>query len=191
MRGASQLTVHRCGPYRSEQACLRLLSSIARDALARFPRRRAGRRPGRQLPTHHLNVLAAEALAWYDAQDPAVPVLIYASASPDEHAPVQSELGVAAAAERVEELLDALAARLVGRGLRRLIVAGGETAGAVTTALGIRTVLVADEADPGVPWTYATTPSGDLALMLKSGNFGAQTCFSAASGRPSSEPVRR
>ncbi|MFE2750082.1 nucleotide-binding domain containing protein [Streptomyces scopuliridis] len=75
--------------------------------------------------------------------------------------------------------------------MRRLIVAAGETSGAVTTALGIRTVLVADEADPGVPWTYATTPSGDLALMLKSGNFGAQTCFSAASGRPSSAPVRR
>lgn len=137
------------------------------------------------LPTHHLDVLAAaagrdiaaEALAWYDAQDPATPVLIYASASPDELAAVQSELGVSTAADLVEQILGTLAARLVAHGLRRLIVAGGETSGAVTTALGIRTVLVADEADPGVPWTYATTASGDLALMLKSGNFGAPDLF--------------
>ncbi len=81
------------------------------------------------------------------------------------------------AADLVEQILGTLAARLVDHGLRHLIVAGGETSGAVTTALGIRTVLVADEADPGVPWTYATTASGDLALMLKSGNFGAPDLF--------------
>ncbi|MFB6672115.1 3-oxo-tetronate kinase [Streptomyces sp. NPDC056390] len=137
------------------------------------------------LPAYHLDVraaaagqdVAADALAWYEAQDPATPVLLYASASPDDLADVQGELGVAAAGEQVESLLGALASRLVERGVRRLLVAGGETSGAVTTALGIRTVLVADEADPGVPWTYATTPSGHLALMLKSGNFGAPDLF--------------
>ncbi|MDT0543570.1 MULTISPECIES: nucleotide-binding domain containing protein [Streptomyces] len=74
----------------------------------------------------------------------------------------------------------ALASHLVERGVRRLLVAGGETSGAVTTALGIRAVLVGDEADPGVPWTYATTKAGDLALMLKSGNFGAPDLFTRA-----------
>ncbi|MDT0316850.1 3-oxo-tetronate kinase [Streptomyces millisiae] len=133
------------------------------------------------LPTHHLDVLAAavgrdvagEALAWYDAQDPDLPVLVFASATPDELAAVQQELGVAEAAAQVEALLGALAVRLVRRGTRRLLVAGGETSGAVTTALGIDAVLVGDEIDPGVPWTH----TGDLALMLKSGNFGAPDLF--------------
>ncbi|GAB2882787.1 3-oxo-tetronate kinase [Streptomyces mayteni] len=133
------------------------------------------------LPTHHLDVLAAavgrdvagEAMAWYDAQDPDLPVLVHASASPDELAAVQHALGVAEAAAQVEDLLGTLAVRLVERGVRRLLVAGGETSGAVTTALGVRAVLVGEEIDPGVPWTYAD----DLALMLKSGNFGAPDLF--------------
>ncbi|MFD9327719.1 3-oxo-tetronate kinase [Streptomyces sp. NPDC060065] len=137
------------------------------------------------LPSLHLDVLAAaagrdvagEALNWYENQDPALPVLVYASASPEELAAVQAQLGVAEAAAQVEDLLGSLAVRLVGRGVRRLLVAGGETSGAVTTALNIDTVLVGDEADPGVPWTHATTQAGDLALMLKSGNFGAPDLF--------------
>ncbi|WP_221349841.1 3-oxo-tetronate kinase [Streptomyces beigongshangae] len=140
------------------------------------------------LPSLHLDVLAAatgrdvtgEALAWYAEQDPGLPVLIYASASPEELAAVQARLGVAEAAAQVEELLGTLASHLVERGVRRLLVAGGETSGAVTTALGVRAVLVGAEADPGVPWTYATTENGDLALMLKSGNFGAPDLFTRA-----------
>ncbi|MEU6456684.1 3-oxo-tetronate kinase [Streptomyces sp. NPDC047065] len=140
------------------------------------------------LPSLHLDVLAAatgrdvsgEALAWYDEQNPDLPVLIYASASPDELSAVQAQLGVAEAAAQVEELLGTLAAHLVERGVRRLLVAGGETSGAVTTALGVRAVLVGEEADPGVPWTYATTQHGDFALMLKSGNFGAPDLFTRA-----------
>ncbi|WAP59703.1 3-oxo-tetronate kinase [Streptomyces sp. S465] len=140
------------------------------------------------LPSRHLDVLAAatgrdvtgEALAWYDEQDPGLPVLIHASASPEELAAVQAQLGVAEAAAQVEELLGTLASHLVERGVRRLLVAGGESSGAVTTALGVRAVLVGAEADPGVPWTYATTEAGDLALMLKSGNFGAPDLFTRA-----------
>ncbi|MFF8639155.1 3-oxo-tetronate kinase [Streptomyces pilosus] len=147
------------------------------------------------LPSLHLDVLAAatgrdvtaEALAWYDEQDPALPVLIYASASPEELAAIQAQLGVAEAAAQVEELLGALASHLIGRGVRRLLVASGETSGAVTTALGIRAVLVGQEADPGVPWTYATTEHGDLALMLKSGNFGAPDLFTRALTTPAEE----
>ncbi|MGW0713081.1 3-oxo-tetronate kinase [Streptomyces sp. NPDC002643] len=137
------------------------------------------------LPSLHLDVLAAaagrdvvaEAVAWFDAQDSDLPVLVYASASPDELAAVQQQLGVTEAATLVEGLLGALAVRFVERGVRRLLVAGGETSGAVTTALDIRTVLVGEEADPGVPWTHATTGHGELALMLKSGNFGAPDLF--------------
>lgn len=95
---------------------------------------------------------------------------------------MQARLGVTEAAARVEELLGALASHLVDGGVRRLLVAGGETSGAVTTALGIRAVLVGEEADPGVPWTHATTKHGDLALMLKSGNFSAFDLFTRALG---------
>ncbi|MGA4946522.1 3-oxo-tetronate kinase [Streptomyces cinereoruber] len=144
------------------------------------------------LPSLHLDVLAAatgrdvvtEALTWYDAQDPAAPVLIYASASPEELAAVQAQLGVAEAAAQVEELLGTLAVHLVDRGVNRLLVAGGETSGAVTTALGVRAVLVGDEADPGVPWTTADTKNGPLALILKSGNFGAPDLFTRALATP-------
>ncbi|MFJ5830595.1 3-oxo-tetronate kinase [Streptomyces sp. NPDC093089] len=147
------------------------------------------------LPSLHLDVLAGatgrdivtEALTWYDAQDPASPVLIYASASPEELAAVQAQLGVAEAAAQVEELLGALAVHLVDRGVNRLLVAGGETSGAVTTALDIRAVLVGDEADPGVPWTTADTKTGPLALMLKSGNFGAPDLFTRALTHPAGD----
>ncbi|MFC8569766.1 3-oxo-tetronate kinase [Streptomyces sp. NPDC057245] len=148
------------------------------------------------LPSLNLDVLAAaagrdvtgEALAWYEAQDPALPVLIHASAAPEELAAVQAQLGVTESAAQVEELLGTLASQLVGRGVRRLLVAGGETSGAVTTALGVRAVLVGEEADPGVPWTYAATEHGDLALMLKSGNFGAPDLFTRALRTTAEEP---
>ncbi|MGY0055626.1 3-oxo-tetronate kinase [Streptomyces sp. LZ34] len=165
-------------PYEGRAAVLAgSCSARTLEQIARF--RAAG------LPSLHLDVLAAaagrdvtgEALTWYAAQDPELPVLIHASASPEELAAVQARLGVAEAAAQAEELLGALALHLVERGVRRLLVAGGETSGAVTAALGIRTVLVGEEADPGVPWTYATAKTGDLALMLKSGNFGAADLF--------------
>ncbi|KAK1185099.1 four-carbon acid sugar kinase family protein [Streptomyces sp. NBS 14/10] len=168
-------------PYQGRAAVLAgSCSARTLEQIARF--RAAG------LPSRHLDVLAAaagrdiagEALDWYDAQDPELPVLIHASASPEELAAVQAELGVAEAAAQAEELLGTLAAHLVERGVRRLLVAGGETSGAVTTALGIRAVLVGEEADPGVPWTYAETEAGELALMLKSGNFGAPDLFTRA-----------
>ncbi|MFJ8109169.1 3-oxo-tetronate kinase [Streptomyces sp. NPDC096132] len=144
------------------------------------------------LPSLHLDVLAAaagrdvvgEALAWYDDQDPARPVLLHASAPPEELAAIQARLGVAEAAAQVEDLLGSLAVHLVERGVRRLLVAGGETSGAVTTALNVRSVLVGDEADPGVPWTHATTETGGLSLMLKSGNFGAPDLFVRALRTP-------
>ncbi|MCA1274663.1 four-carbon acid sugar kinase family protein [Streptomyces sp. 7G] len=137
------------------------------------------------LPSLHLDVLAAasgrdvvgETLSWFDRQDPALPVLVYASASPEELNAVQTQLGVAQAADLVEEVLGTLAVEMAGQGVGRLLVAGGETSGAVTTALGVRAVLVGEETDPGVPWTYAATKNGELALMLKSGNFGAPDLF--------------
>jgi len=64
-------------------------------------------------------------------------------------------------------------------GVRRLVVAGGETSAAVVTALGISGLRVGEEIDPGVPWT-ASLSDPPLALALKSGNFGTDDFFAKA-----------
>ena len=68
---------------------------------------------------------------------------------------------------------------LVSRGVRRLVVAGGETSGAVVQALGISGLRIGPQIDPGVPWT-ASLDDPPLALALKSGNFGTNDFFTRA-----------
>lgn len=121
--------------------------------------------------------LAEAALAWADDQTMGRPILIAASAPPETVAAVQTALGRAAAGALMEEALAAIAAGLVARGVRRLIVAGGESAGAVVTRLGIARLRIGAEIDPGVPWTYAEGSGPPLLLALKSGNFGAPDFF--------------
>ena len=91
-------------------------------------------------------------------------------------AAAQTRLGREAAGEIVERFLAEIAVRLVARGFRSLIVAGGETSGAVVQALGVARLEIGPEIDPGVPWTLSQ-PGGELALALKSGNFGAEDFF--------------
>lgn len=118
----------------------------------------------------------AEALAWADEHLAQGPVLLYASQPPEAVAAIQSQLGREAAGARVEGIMADLARGLVAAGVRRLVVAGGETSGAVVQALAIPGLRIGPQIDPGVPWT---TTLGDipLALALKSGNFGATDFF--------------
>ena len=109
------------------------------------------------------------------------PLLIYASASPDEVQATQAKLGAAETGELVEQALARIAAGLVSLGVRRLMVAGGETAGAIVTRLGIKGLRVGPQIDPGVPWT-ASLGTPPLALALKSGNFGTPDFFLKAWG---------
>jgi uncharacterized protein YgbK (DUF1537 family) len=104
------------------------------------------------------------------------PVLIASSAPPEEVAQVQERLGRERAGAAIEEAMAAIAQGLVERGVRRLVVAGGETAGAVVGALGIKGLRIGPPIDPGVPWT-ASLGEPPLALALKSGNFGAPDFF--------------
>ncbi|HET8590412.1 MAG TPA: 3-oxo-tetronate kinase [Nakamurella sp.] len=104
-----------------------------------------------------------------------VPV-VYSTADPERVASVQRELGTGNAARLVETALAGIARELVDRGVRRLVVAGGETSGAVTGALGVRSARVGVELDPGVPW-LATDTDPALAVLLKSGNFGGPDFF--------------
>jgi uncharacterized protein YgbK (DUF1537 family) len=107
----------------------------------------------------------------------ATPIVIAASAPPDKVAAVQQRFGRDAAGALLEDALARIAVALVERGVRRLVVAGGETAGAVVSRLGVRRLLIGAEIDPGVPWTFAEGGNAALKLALKSGNFGARDFF--------------
>ncbi|MCO4881595.1 3-oxo-tetronate kinase [Paraburkholderia caribensis] len=107
------------------------------------------------------------------------PVLIYATASPDDVKATQRELGVAQAGELVERTLAAIARGLHDLGVRKFVVAGGETSGAVVQALDVEMLRIGKQIDPGVPAT-ATIGAQPLALALKSGNFGAVDFFAKA-----------
>ena len=118
----------------------------------------------------------AATLAWVDKQLLEKPLLIYSSAGPDAVTQAQQKHGLEKAGELVERAMGLIARGLVERGVRQLIVAGGETAGAVVLALGITGLKIGPEIDPGVPWTE-TVNEPRLALALKSGNFGKSDFF--------------
>lgn len=105
------------------------------------------------------------------------PVVIAASAPPDQVAELQKRLGRDAAGALIEQTLAQIAEDLVASGVRRMVVAGGETAGAVVSRLRVHTLRIGGEIDPGVPWTYAEGGATPLLMALKSGNFGARDFF--------------
>ena len=141
-----------------------------------------------QLPLWQLDVLgtpdadklAAAALDWARGKLGDTPIVIAASAPPDAVAAVQAKLGRDAAGALIESALAQIAAAIVDAGVRRLVVAGGETAGAVVQRLGVSSLRIGTEIDPGVPWTYAEGSGAPMLLALKSGNFGAPDFFTKA-----------
>lgn len=125
--------------------------------------------------------VAGQALAFADAHLADGPVLVYSTETPDTVRTVQGRLGAAEAGELVERTLARVAQGLVERGVRRLVVAGGETSGAVVQALGLTGLRIGPQIDPGVPWCAAALPTGDtLHITLKSGNFGGPGFFTDA-----------
>jgi uncharacterized protein YgbK (DUF1537 family) len=121
--------------------------------------------------------VVGEALAWAKSRVGAEPVLVYATDAPESVKAAQARLGAEKAGSLVEEALAAVARGLVAMGVGQLIVAGGETSGAVVKALGIEGLRIGPEIDPGVPWTAALGREKSLALALKSGNFGTPDFF--------------
>jgi uncharacterized protein YgbK (DUF1537 family) len=104
------------------------------------------------------------------------PFLIAASAPPDRVQEAQDRLGRNEAGELIEKILADIVKKLVEQGLRRLVVAGGETSGAVVQALGVKGLRIGPEIAPGVPCTV-TLDDDPMALTLKSGNFGDEDFF--------------
>jgi uncharacterized protein YgbK (DUF1537 family) len=122
--------------------------------------------------------LATQALDWADPRLANGPVLIYATAGADEVKAAQQQLGAERAGTLVERCLADIAVGLHARGVRRLVVAGGETSGAAVQALQVQRLRVGAPIDPGVPWTQAE--GRPLLLALKSGNFGTVDFFAKA-----------
>jgi 3-dehydrotetronate 4-kinase len=125
---------------------------------------------------HAYEATLQEVMHWALPHIPGSPILIYASAPPQEVAKTQAALGAERAGNLVERSLADLAKLLSAAGVRRLVVAGGETSGAVVTGLGIAALRIGEQIAPGVP---ATVSLGEpqMALALKSGNFGSDDFF--------------
>ena len=113
---------------------------------------------------------------WLADQSDEGPSLVYSSDAPEGVGAVQTSLGRETVAHLVEDFLAAVAVNAAENGFTRFLVAGGETSGAVVGALGVSQLAIGPEIDPGVPWTRSRS-GRDLALALKSGNFGAPDFF--------------
>jgi uncharacterized protein YgbK (DUF1537 family) len=121
----------------------------------------------------------AAALDWAKPKLGNGPVLVHAGGTPQEVKAVQDKLGREKAGALVEDALAKIAQGLVEAGVRRLVVAGGETSGAVVQGLGVKALQIGPQIDPGVPACLAIgTPT--IALALKSGNFGSVDFFMKA-----------
>ncbi len=123
--------------------------------------------------------VAGTALGWAKDKLGNGPILLSASDTPEAVKALQEKYGVEKSSHAIEKTMASLAKGLVSAGVGRLVVAGGETSGAVVSALDVTALRIGSEIDPGVPWT-ASISSKPLLLALKSGNFGAPDFFTKA-----------
>lgn len=121
----------------------------------------------------------ANLLTWAKEQLTSGPALIYASAAPEKVAAVQAKFGREQAGSMIEHAIASIAAGLAQAGVRRFVIAGGETSGAVVSALKVEALEIGPQIAPGVPATLSYG-SPRQALALKSGNFGGPDFFSQA-----------
>ena len=123
--------------------------------------------PAFRIQPERIDVDAAVRFATQNGDHP----LIYASAPPEGIVPGKGEA--------IEHAFRHIARELARKGVRKFVVAGGETSGAVVEALGVRALAIGPEIDPGVPWTVSQGGEPYL-LALKSGNFGSPEFFAKA-----------
>ncbi len=111
------------------------------------------------------------ALAWASERLDSGPVAIATSAGPERVGAAQAKHGRDGAAAFAEAILGRLSVALREKGVRRFLVAGGETSGAVVESLGVERLRIGAYQGPGV--ARATTEEADvIALSLKSGKLG-------------------
>ena len=123
---------------------------------------------------------AAQILEWIDAQETGAIPVVCAARTREDVLPAGA-LGETDPAAIVEAVIAGVAGGLVGSGRSSaLIVAGGESSGAVVGALGATALRIGPEIAPGVCWSLAESRGRTLALALKSGNFGGEDMFTTA-----------
>ena len=162
-------------------------SQATQAQVARFTRQRPGFALDPLALAEDHGGYVAEAVAFARRHCPEGPCIVYSTASPDRVAATQARFGREAAGAMIERALADIAAALVETGVRRILVAGGETSGAVVSRLGVRALRIGETIAPGVPWTEtlldpANPGAPHLALALKSGNFGGEDFFMQALG---------
>ncbi|NMM80439.1 hypothetical protein B2J86_05765 [Acidovorax sp. SRB_14] len=126
--------------------------------------------------------VVGDVLAWAEPLLKDGPVLVYSTAEAGAVKAVQAKLGVEQGGALIEHAMAAIARGLVERGVRQLVVAGGETSGACVQELGVMQMQIGTQIDPGVPWCHAYcdgAPDG-MHIALKSGNFGGEEFFTKA-----------
>jgi uncharacterized protein YgbK (DUF1537 family) len=137
----------------------------------------------KHMPSFHLDALqlvenaeeANRAIEWASSRLPLGPLIIASSAPAERVAALQARAGKNAS-HLIEQALAGIAAALVKMGVRRMIVAGGETSGAVVDRLGAQAFAVGKEIAPGVP-ILKTSDGSEMLFALKSGNFGGPDFF--------------
>ncbi len=149
-----------------------------REQVAAFAAQGPARQLDPQAVAEDIDREVQAALEWATPQLAQGPVLIYSTAEPDAVAAAQTAFGREQAGALLESALAKISQGLVEVGVKRLVVAGGETSGAVVSALGIQALRIGAQIDPGVPWTACDARG--LALALKSGNFGNVDFFTRA-----------
>ncbi len=120
--------------------------------------------------------IVSEAVDWVASKKDEGPILVYSSSGPASVAAAQERYGTATIAGLIENALARVSRALIENGVTRMVVAGGETSGAVIRELDVRGIRIGVQIDPGIPWTV-TMGRPRLALALKSGNFGTPDFF--------------
>ncbi|MEI2264587.1 3-oxo-tetronate kinase [Erwinia sp. CGal63] len=105
--------------------------------------------------------------------------LVYSSGDPEAVKSIQQQYGREQVAAALDRLFGQTAQRLVAGGTRRIVVGGGETSGAVVSALGLGALTIGAEIETGVP-LMVSRGARPVALALKSGNFGSKDFFAKA-----------
>lgn len=178
-RGETAAAGPRWEPVAGPAVILSGSCSIATRAQVAYHR---GRHPALEVTADDVmagTMTVEHATAWALERTGDLP-LVYSSADPEVVRAAQDRFGRQQVAAALEQFMAVTARKLADAGVRRIVCAGGETSGAITEALGVEAMEIGPEIDPGVP---AMRVAGrELALALKSGNFGAEDFFERAAG---------
>ncbi|MBY0613787.1 MAG: four-carbon acid sugar kinase family protein [Beijerinckiaceae bacterium] len=175
--GSSSVGATTGSPIAGPTACL--AGSCSQATLAQITNSERSM-PVRRLDPEALlngNVEVESALDWARNRMKDGPILIASSSSPAEVTALQARFGRDRLGHAIEQAMADIAEGLARSGVRKLVVAGGETSGAVVDRLGLKAFLLGGEIAPGVPVLRSIGAGDDMLMALKSGNFGGPDFF--------------